>query len=215
MILVFSAIGLLLILLWTIYRINSHRKKVTRIDDLSISIGTMESTEKQPQKKERSSTPMLPKSDLLVLLFTNKDRPWRELSSSEMKKGKNLMVITRVHPDRIRKTYPGIHRIIWLDRSTAHDPQSGVTVINPTNLSGVLDEIRTSSRMKEKVDLVLFEDFEDILSSNDPERTIRFLNMIRELCRKEDFSVIVPVSYRSVRQRTRNRLQESFETVVI
>ncbi|MEA3558218.1 MAG: DUF835 domain-containing protein [Candidatus Thermoplasmatota archaeon] len=214
-ILLLSAFGLVLILAWTVYRVGSHRRKAMEMDHLSYSIGEREAGTKKVNGGQKVSRPMLPKDDILVVMHTSKERPWRTLSKNEMRKGRNVMVISTRSPASARKIYPGINRIIWLDRSTAHKPQQGVSIINPTNLSGVLDEIRTSGSMKEGSDLIIFEGFEDILTANDPERTIRFLRMVKEICHRSSLSVVVPLAYKAVKQRTRNQLQEAFETVVV
>ncbi len=214
MILIFSALGLVIIMAWTIYRINSHRKKVADIEDLSRTIGEREAANTK-SKEKKNIDPIIPASDLLVVMYTNKGRPWRVPVKREMKNGKNVMVVSSRTPDTIRKAYPGLERMIYLDRSTAHEPQRGVSVINPTNLSGVLDEVKTAGSSREGSDIVVFEDFEMVISANGPERSIRFLNMVKELCMKDGMSVLVPVAYKAVKQRTRNQLQEVLGTVVV
>ena len=104
---------------------------------------------------------------------------------------------------------------IWLDRSRAHKTDEDTIVVNPTNLSGVLHELDSYFKGRNKGGVVVFEGFEGVVSANEISRVVRFLTMIHQSCRDKALSVVVPLSYRSVPQRSRNRLMEAFESVVI
>ena len=111
--------------------------------------------------------------------------------------------------------YPGGPLHIWLDRSTAHEIDDRTVLVNPTNLSSILEEIRSHLPRRKGGGVVVFEGFEEVLSGNEIERVVRFLKMLRQSSDDNDISTIVPLPYRAVPQRARNRLMEGFESVVI
>ena len=156
--------------------------------------------------------PIIPERELLIILFRNKQRPWRGAVNVRTETGAHLVIVSARRPGEILKLYRGVPSYIWLDRSTAHEARDGIVVVNPTNLSSVLDEIRTLGR---KGGIVVFEGFEDILAANELDRVIRFLNMLGQTCRSHSLSAIVPVPYRAVPQRSRNQLTEAFESMVV
>jgi len=88
-------------------------------------------------------------------------------------------------------------------------------VVNPTNLSVILDEVRTYMKSGPAGGVVFFEGFDEIISGNEMNRVIRFLRMLRSACREDHFSSVVPLAYRAVTQRVRNQLKDGFETVVV
>ena len=122
------------------------------------------------------------------------------------------LIITSRPPREIRKLYPSVKKLIWLDRSTAHELDEDTMVVNPTNLSSLLEEIKTNLGRR---GVVVFEGFEEVMSSNETERVIRFLNMLKQTCSDRSISAVVPLPYRAVPQRVRSKLTEGFESVVI
>jgi hypothetical protein len=159
--------------------------------------------------------PTLPDKELLIVMYRNKKRPWRGVVNSRSEDNMKVMVISPRKPKEMRRLYPSVPMIVWLDRSTAHDLDDDTVVVNPTNLSSLLEEIRSYIGKGGKGGTVVFEGFEEVISGNEVSRVIRFLNMLKQTCREDAISVIVPLPYRAVPQRVRNQLSEGFESVVI
>ena len=219
-ILIICAFGLALLMVWFIYRISVYRKKVsTKVESLAREIADLEkgSVPVKAAKKvpSASETPGIPGSEMLLIFHKDGKKPWRKALDLKLSEGGRMLIVTSRSPDSIRKEFDGRARIIWLNRSTAHAEMEDMLVINPTNLSRVLDEVQTFFSTGGGDGVVLLDRFEDLLDANDPSRTIRFLSMLKDSCRKQSFSALVPLSYRAVPQRTRNQLQEAFESVVI
>jgi hypothetical protein len=200
---------------WTLYRVQQHRKKMQVLDERAVEIGSMAREDKRTSLPGGEDAPTLPDDQLLVVLYRNKKRPWRAALKERIERGEKVLVISTRPPREMRKLYPGIKRIIWLNRSTAHELEDDIVLVNPTNLSSLLEEIRSYMGRSRKKGAIAFEGFEDIISSNETARVIRFLNMLKQSCGENSISAIVPLAYRAVPQRTRNQLMEGFESVVI
>jgi hypothetical protein len=102
-----------------------------------------------------------------------------------------------------------------LNRSRAVKTGDDVAVVNPTNLSGVIDEIDEYFRENHRKGAILMDRFEDVIEANDINRVMRFLKTMKDKASREKLAVIVPLSYKAVPQRVRNQLQESFEAVIL
>jgi hypothetical protein len=215
LILLACGIGLLLLLIWTMYRIQHHRKKMNEMDRIAIDVGKMSKEDRSPGPRDDEHPPTLPEKELLIVMYRNRKRPWRGVVNSRIKEGKRVLVISPRPPKEMKRLYPNAPKIVWLDRSTAHDLDGGTTVVNPTNLSSLLEEIRSYLGKGPRGGTVVFEGFEEIISGNELNRVIRFLSMLKQTCREISISAVVPLPYRAIPQRTRNQLTEVFESVVI
>ncbi len=211
-ILILCGAGLILLIAYLMYRIGSYKKKI-QVKDSAGEISLLEK-ERKPDARNNNiiETPTIPEGEVLIILHKGNSRPWRKAVRNKLREGRRGVIITMRDPSQLRSSFKGDVRFIWLDRSTAHNLGKNITVVNPTNLSKLLQEIQASTK---KEGLVLFRGFEDLLSSNDASRVIRFLKMLDESCRKGNFSTIVPAPYKAVPQRIRVQLTEGFETVVI
>jgi hypothetical protein len=208
-------IGLLLLMIWTMYRIRLHRKKMRDMDLTAREIGELSREDIPKSTVKDEEPPTLPEKELLIVMYRNRKRPWRRVVNSRSDEGSRVMVISPRPPREMRKLYPSVQRFIWLDRSTAHELEEDTVVVNPTNLSSLLEEITEYVGKRGKPGIAVFEGFEEIISGNDLDRVLRFLNMVKQSCRDRSISVVVPLPYRAVPQRVRNRLTEGFESVVI
>lgn len=214
-ILVICTVGLILLAAYLFYIINNLKKKQKRIYDASREIGSMENENRSPNKITRPSsidTPIAPVGDLLVILHKENRKPWMNVIRERAREGRKVVVVTKKDPSKLRIGSIGSPSYIWLDRSTAHNTGDDVKIINPTNLSKVFQEIDNSM---DEMGIVLIRDLEGLLDDNDPSRVLNFLNMLSTSCRRVPYSVIAPAPYRSIPQRIRSQLTESFETVVI
>ena len=214
-ILLICALGLTLLVAYLIYRINTYKKRIAPIRHISTEISTMDREDRRSPKKKTGpsiDTPVIPESELLVILHKENRKPWLKAVSSKLSEGRRGVIVTVKDPDTIRSRYRGDVRFIWLDRSTAHDLKEDMTVVNPTNLSKLLQEIEDTI---EAEGIVLFNGFEEVLGANETSRVIRFLRMLNDSCSKKRYSSIIPANYRAVPQRVRVQLTESFESVVI
>jgi uncharacterized protein DUF835 len=215
LLLLLSGIGLVLILAWTMYRIQHHRMKMQALDDKSTEIGRMDNDKVKKTRSPDDTAPTLPENELLVVLFRNKKRPWRGVINSRSQSGDRVLVITSRPPREIRRLYPNVKQMIWLNRSTAHELENDTLVVNPTNLSSLLEEIRSYMGKSRKGGSLVFEGFEEVISTNEIDRVIRFMNMLKQYCNEGSISAVVPLPYRAVPQRVRNQMTENFESVVI
>ncbi len=213
-ILLLCGAGLVLLIAYLIYRIGTYRKKV-RIVDSANEILHLNKDPKTPERRERGhilDTPTIPEGEVLIILHKGNKKPWLKAVKDRLKEGRRIIVVTVRDPSQLRSSFRGDSHFIWLDRSTAHETRNDVAVVNPTNLSRLLQEIVVSVKGG---GVVLLNGFEEILNSNETSRVVRFLRMLDESCSREGFSAIVPATYKAVPQRIRVQLTEGFETVVI
>ncbi|OYT46055.1 hypothetical protein B6U90_02000 [Thermoplasmatales archaeon ex4484_6] len=214
-IIIICAFGLVLLAAYLIFRIGALKRKMRRLDAISRDIGDMERTSAggSPRiKKAVIETPMVPEGELLIILNRGNRKPWMDVVSGRLRAGNRGVVVTVKVPSSVRSRFRGDVKFIWLDRSTAHDVDDDTVIVNPTNLSGVLQDIES---FVGEGGIVLVDGFAEILASNEDRRVIRFLRMLESSCAARRFSAVVPAPYRSVSQRTRVLLTESFQTVVI
>ncbi|MBN1538725.1 MAG: hypothetical protein JW939_01165 [Candidatus Thermoplasmatota archaeon] len=207
--------GIVLLVVWTIYRIQGHKKKMREFDESAMEIGRMSKKYPQSGREPEPSAPSLPQNDLLIVMFRSRSRPWRGVVSHKIKEGGRVVVVSSRPPEEVRRMYPKGFMHLWLDRSTAHDVGKGTTVINPTNLSSILEEIRSRFSGGNMGGTVVFEGFEDVLSNNATDRVIRFLKMLEQISKDRGLSSVVPLPYKAVPQRVRNQLVDGFDSVVI
>ena len=214
-IIIICAIGLLILAAYLFYIINNLKKKHKEVYDKSREIGSLEKevfTSNVRAKPSSIDTPIAPVGDILVILHRENRKPWMNVIKERSKEGRKVVIVTKKDPSKLRTPSIGSPFYIWLDRSTAHDTRQDVRIINPTNLSKILQEIENSM---DEMGIVLLRDLDGMLDDNDPSRVINFLHMLSTSCRKVPYSVIAPAPYRSIPQRIRSQLTESFETVVI
>jgi hypothetical protein len=215
LLLLFCGIGLILALAWTLYRINNHKRRLKTIESDAMGMGRMQEDRSDEGSGSPVAPPSLPENELLLVMYRNKDRPWRAAVGKRLKERNKAVVISTTPPSEVREFYEGRTRFVWLDRSTAHELKKDEVVVNPTNLSGILDEISGFLKLGSARSVVVFEGFEDVVHQNEVERVIKFLNMLRQLCRDRSISAVVPFPYKAVTQRVRNQITEGFESVVI
>jgi hypothetical protein len=214
-ILIICSVGLILLAAYLIYIVSNLRKKQKDVYDMAREIGSMEKDSVSPVKKTKPSmidTPMLPEDEVLVILHKENRKPWMKLIRERSREGSRIIYVSKKDPNKVKVGSMGHPYYIWLDRSTAHKEDKNISIINPTNLSRLLQEIQENIK---KDSIVLIDDLEGLISENDASRVISFLSMVRTSCARSHFSVIAPAPYRAIPQRTRSKLTESFETVVI
>ncbi|MGA1793434.1 MAG: DUF835 domain-containing protein [Thermoplasmatota archaeon] len=214
LVMLMAGIGLIAVMAWTLYRVQQHRSKMRKLDEAAVDIGRMAGMEKNERTSEPSA-PTLPAKDLLVVLFRNKKRPWRGPVADRIKNGDRVLIITTRPPSEIGRMYPKGPVHVWLDRSTAHEVDDNTIVVNPTNLSSVLEEVRSHLSKRKGGGVAVFEAFEEVIAANEVDRVVRFLKMLRQSARENGISAVVPLPYKAVPQRVRNQLTEGFESVVI
>ena len=152
-----------------------------------------------------------PSAGLMVIMHKEGETPAREMFVRAISSGRKGILVSTEDPREV-PLEAKVARI-WLNRSRVRSGKGDLVVVNPTNLSGVLDEISTS--IDGRPTIVLLDRFEDVIAANDIQRVIRFLSMLRDLSSKEKVSFLVPVGYKAVQQRIRNQIMEAFETVVV
>ena len=217
-IILISLAGLVLILVWFFYRLRFHRRKRRRIEELSCEIREMEDpvvTATRARRKPGEEVPDLPEDELLVIFHRGKKRKWKSAFRKALREGGPGMIITTTDPKDLIRGYKGDLDVIWLNRSTAAETEKRVVIVNPTNLSGILDEVETSLCERRRRGIIMLDRFEEVIQNNDPKRVVRFLNALRNKCRKNHLSAIAPLNYKAVPQRVRSQLSESFDTVVV
>jgi hypothetical protein len=209
---------LLATLLWWVFRLSRYKKKQQEIEQLSREIGQMNGEMRSVPAKKHGRPgiePTLPRGDLLLILHKNGKRPWKTAFGNKIKSGASALIITSRSPKEIRSQYGVGCRIIWLNRSVAVKGGRGAVVVNPTNLSGILDETDQYFDGDGTEGVVLIDRFEEVIQANDINRVMRFLRAMKQRADESGLSVIAPLNYKAVPQRTRNQLTESFEAVVI
>jgi hypothetical protein len=208
-----AALGLLLLFAWLMFRVARYKARSREIDQRVKEISQMSSP--RPLKKARHASDKkvmeAPNAGLMVIMHKDGTSPARDMFVNAISKGRTGLIVTTDDPNEIPLD-PGIRRI-WLNRSTRKMRSENVVVVNPTNLSGVLDEITLT--LEGRPSTVLLDNFEDVIGANDIQRVVRFLDMLRELSAKEKVSFLVPIGYRTIPQRVRNQIMEAFETVVV
>lgn len=210
-IIILFTLGLFLAtIVWWIFRIARFKKRRDEIDRLSMEIADLEG-KKAPASKGPHS-PKLPEEDLLLILHRNGNRPWKGAFRDAVESGKRAMIVTARNPREVRSQYRGDYGLVWLNRSVAHKPQNGVRVVNPTNLSGIVDE---ADQYFKNGGVLLLDGFDEMMHANEIGRIMRFLRTMQGRAGDMNVSVIAPLNYRATPQRIRNQLTESFEVVVI
>lgn len=197
----------------------TFRKKRERIDELAREISEIEGRqtggEIMVKTPSAASPPDLPVGDLLIILHRNGKKPWKTTFRKTLKEGIPGLVVSTASPKEIRSRFGGDLKIIWLNRSRAVKTEGDVAVVNPTNLSGIIDETNEFFKENHRKGVILMDRFEDVIEANDINRVMRFLKTMKEKASREKLAVIVPLSYKAAPQRVRNQLQESFEAVVL
>ena len=215
LIIMMSIIGILIVLIWWAYRLSTFRRKRRKIELLSQDIGEMYADGVTRAHAQSGPGPEIPDGNLLVLFHHGNRSPWKRTFNRALKEKGHGMVVSTSNPEEVRSQYKGDIRIVWLNRSTAARARRSVVVVNPTNLSGVINEVDTFFVEGERKGVILLDGFEDILQFNDVSRVIRFLNAMKDRCAGNDLSLIAPLSDKAVPQRVRSQIEESFDTVVI
>lgn len=214
MIILICALGLIGLLAYFIFRFGSYKRKVRPVEETSLDIGrTDRMMRKDPSVMGHSvDIPTIPDGQVLIVLHRKTGQNWKRAVTTSLKNGRKGVIISVTDPEKLRSRYRGDVRFIWLERSNAHTVRKDSVVVNPTNLSMILQEIES---MISSEGIVVITDLEDILGSNETSRIVRFLRMLDDSCSKKGYSALVPASYRAIPQRVRVQLTESFDTVVI
>ncbi|MGA1821068.1 MAG: DUF835 domain-containing protein [Thermoplasmatota archaeon] len=218
-ILIMMSVLVVLTIAWWIYRLISFKKKRERIEELAREISEMHVQQTGKNSDGTGSqfdmAPQLPEGDLLILLHKNGRKPWKTTFRKSVKEGIPGLIVSTSPPREIRSQFKGEIKIIWLNRSKAVKSEDSVAVVNPTNLSGIIDETDEYFRENHKKGVILMDRFEDVIQANDMSRVLKFLKTMKEKASRERLAVIVPLSYKATPQRVRNQLQESFEAVIL
>lgn len=208
-----TAAGLMVLLVYVLFRIGQYRKRAHEIDGRAKEISNMAP---HPVKKARPSDRSVleaPSVGLMVIMHRDGTSPARGMFASAVEKGRPGLIVTTEDPREI--PLPSTVRRVWMNRSSVASDLENTSVVNPTNLSGTLDEIATFASSNDGSKIVLLDRFDDVLTTNDMGRVMKFLNMLRERSARDRTSILVPIGYRATPQRVRNQLMEAFETVVV
>lgn len=206
---------LLLLFAWLMFRIIQYRKRTTEIDERARKISALNAPTKVKKGRPSYDRKVMeaPSVGLLVIMHKNGQTPAREMFVNALTKNRKGILITAEDPKEV-PIENDIKRI-WLNRSIVKRRGNDIIIVNPTNLSGLLEEINSSTSGDEGSTIVLLDEFHEIINTNDIARVIKFLNMLRENAVRDRLSILVPLPYKSLPQRIRNQIMESFETVVV
>jgi len=121
--------------------------------------------------------------------------------------GANGMLVVREHPNRLRQTHSfNATKILWLTRRV------GVDHIDPTELSLLSLEITKFVGTAQK-SVVLLEGIEYIITQNDFESVLRFVNHLHDFVLAHDSAVIIVVDPRVLSTRELALLERSSRVV--
>lgn len=206
---------LVLLFIWLMFRIVQYRKRTAEIDERARKISTMNAPTKVKKGRPSLDRKVMeaPSVGLLVIMHKNGQTPAREMFVNALSKGRKGILVTPEDPREV-PIDSDIKRI-WLNRSIVKRKGEDVTIVNPTNLSGLLEEVNSFITAGDGSTVVLLDQFQDLMNANDLPRVIKFLSMLRERSAKDRVSILVPLPYKTIPQRIRNQIMESFETVVV
>jgi hypothetical protein len=210
-----TAAGLVLLFVWLMFRIAQFRKRRNEIDEKAKEISGLESRKAEGRSKPSADRSVMepPTVGLLLIMHKAGTSPARGMFLSAVEKGRAGLIMTPEDPSDM-PIPPSVKRI-WLSRSSTKNGMDNTVIVNPTNLSGALDEIATFASDAGGHNVVLLDRFEEVITGNELPRVMKFLSMLRERTARDRMAVLVPVGYKATPQRTRNQMMEAFQTVVV
>jgi len=142
-------------------------------------------------------------------LMVEEKRPERSyrLFLSLLANGKNGLVVTRSHPDRLREEYK-IDKtpILWLAK------QPGPGRIEPANIS-ILQHIITEFLRKGQSTAVIIDGLEYIMENNPPDEVMKMLFDLRDEISVTDSTLVLSIDPETMDQQHVALLEREFQTV--
>jgi len=208
-----TASCLVLLLAWLVFRLARYRSRRIDIEQRAKEISRMSAPPdvKRARAASDRSNLQAPAAGILLVMHRAGESPARGMFVRAVEGGRRGIVVTSEDPRNV-PLEGDVHRI-WLNRSTVRSLPEGTAAVNPTNLSGLLEDIASAQAGRRAI--VLLDRFEELMAQNDIDRVMRFLNMLRDRSARDRLTVLVPLAYKAVPQRVRSRLMEAFETVVV
>ncbi len=130
-----------------------------------------------------------------------------ELFDHAVSAGHAGMVVTRDFPGKLEEAGISSRKIVWLTNLV------GEGRINPTAVGILMGQIRTFIESNKK-SVVIIDGLEYLVSLNQYDRMLQFMNQLRDLVVTHDCILLVPLDSRTLSQREVAMLERSMELIV-
>ncbi len=181
----------------------THHRRESRAKAAAVGIGSNGYPVLRPAPGEH-----FPLESGLIYLVKEK-RPGASFAmyNEAVSEGAEGMLISREHPNRLRELYTfSAKSIIWLSR------RPGESHVDPTELS--LVSLKISRFVEErKRSVVLIEGLEYLITQNDFETVLRFVNHLHDFVLAHDCAIVVMVDPRVLSTRELALLERSARVV--
>ena len=130
-----------------------------------------------------------------------------QILSSEIAHGGKALVIARLYPDEVRKRY-GLKDVpvLWLSRGY------GKETVNPTNLGALVQDIERFMSGKED-SVVLLDGLEYLLVQNDPQKVVKFVQVLVDSASVHHSKLLVSFDVKSVNEPVRALITRDLQSI--
>lgn len=130
-----------------------------------------------------------------------------QILASEIAHGGKALVIARLYPDEVRKRY-GLKDVpvLWLSRGY------GKETVNPTNLGALVQDIERFMSGKED-SVVLLDGLEYLLVQNNPQKVVKFIQVLVDSASIHRSKLIVSFDVKSVSEAVRALITRDLQSV--
>jgi hypothetical protein len=168
----------------------------------------MEIKPKEPVVEEKAPLPKVyPVGGYCGLIKSKKSDPAYRMFVSEVKAGRNGLVITRVHPDQVREKYGLVKTpILWLSG------QPGPERVDPASIS-ILQHTIVDFLQKDQSSIILLDGLEYLMAENTMDKVLRFLYAVHDTVVVSSSKFIVPLDPDVTNLKELALIEKEFEVV--
>jgi hypothetical protein len=142
-----------------------------------------------------------------LLKCKSSDYAFKVINSLKSDPGRNVLLISRVHPDKVKQTYGlYVNDIWWLSKSTEDYS------ITPSNLGKISHLINEYVKSNEN-SVVFLEGLEYLISNNDFPKIMRLVEAIHETIVRNNSVLILPVNPMVVDEKGLQKLEHELDEV--
>ena len=149
-------------------------------------------------------TTIEPEEGDIYVVYEKKPDICMRILSGKLKEGCNGLIISRTHPDTLKRKWGFNVPCIWLARGNQNE---FVQVVHPERLMKMHTIISSFIKSSDNSKIILLDGLEYLISQNDFGTVMRFIQLINEEVNTSKTCMIVPLHPHALNERQRGILE--------
>lgn len=145
-----------------------------------------------------------PEEGDIYIVYESKPEISMQVFRKKLAEGCLGLIISRTHPDRLKREWGLDVPHIWLARGNTNE---FIQAVHPERLMKMHTIISSFITSSDRSKIILLDGLEYLISQNDFETIMRFIQLVNELVNTSNICILVPVHPSALTERQRGLLE--------